>query len=63
MSARSYRVYLEVDVEVSFDEIDSDDWTLVEEQLEDSFNWDAYFSPTGAGYVNEVRLESFVVER
>lgn len=63
MSVRSYRVYLEVDIEIGFDEIDTDDWTIVEEELEDSFNWGAYFDPAGSAFVTDVRLESFVEER
>lgn len=62
--SRTYRVILEVDVEVESDELDDDNWEAVEESLEDSFSWAAIHDLiVGPGFVNHVRVDTFVEDR
>lgn len=57
---RSYRIILEIDVEVESE--DESGFDGIEEQLENINNWQAFCDDFDTGYVNHAEIHSFDVE-
>lgn len=61
---RSYRVILEVDIEIEFEDGEDPDWNEVESDLENRDDWDVYceaFASSPAS-VNYAEVDSYDVE-